>query len=979
MGRRARRHDSCLSIMGKRNNEFGDKGDTRVLYKKSISTIRTRSKTYSGHSQIFTKSGIQQLKKEISQTNTLSTQCGKEKRDLAVETNVCMLRNYVRKRIKYSHRGTSSKSKFSVLTNVKNTEDSSASGDSTQNPEAGAKVALKNIDVVSIIVDNFKDLLNKWICENILENINENFPKLDTVRDSLLHKLERNDTKEKNSHSTFVYRSKIGKNRPQCYNKPKEPKKCSSTMKSKEKVKFVGKLSRYTIPFRCKKVRLVSTLSIPRDFEKSSLNSEDTNDNALYRVRKINQNVYLSLLKPKELFAGSSTFDLLVMSSRSLTKRCATYKIDNSQKKNLSKKVAFECRMPDSQSKTKSKFAMKNISTGDTFQKQGCNTVPSLVKSIYGDTSPSYVFLMSDNYTMTEYSSTPEGTNGESESSECNTQSREDKHCEAHLKSDVLSEKDRSDPMITIDFISQSLEFPPLKIVTSNTPNNILRKKVYSKINRASRKRTYNKCKRIKNNTFNTANIKSRHFTYLYKRVNRINAESNEFLNHFQSILKHLSKHDGDKNMRLDVQVNVFPIIENAASNLEAKINIDETLTNSKTELTTNRRTLDTLIESIETEALSKNGSTNLESKGAPEIITLLDGAMSEAKYILVPESDSINNDKKNKELSKVSDCSTITAGLEISHEINELKSVIKGLAVTTEKLMSVHLQEKNFTTSKKPPVETTVLYNPTTSTIRSSDSSQTPIVSKESKNKSKGIQMSDEFIRNNVHADFKLKKEPKKSDKTELNVRLTAKSTTYRFIESESILKVTDMTSLGNNATGPNDVGLTCSFPKSKSLFEVTNEKENRKLMAFYCEGLFRKPCRVKTSNCSSSVPSSCRPCDTKCCASSAKTIIPPQSIRTIDLRCPRKCGPYGDDYPEEDERNLIDCEDVCDVCPKCRRSVGFYEGFLYCLIIWIPVIIILSVFYLSVIKKNLPKKTTTTTGGNNTLVHLKLSDLGF
>lgn len=962
--------DSSLPIMGKRNNEFSDKSDTRVLYKKSISTMRTRSKTYSGHSQMFSK-GLQQLKKEISQTNTFSTHYENGKRDLAVETNVCMLRNYVRKKIKYSHRGTSSKSKFSVLTNVKNTEDSSASGDSTQNPERN-KVTLKNIDIVSIIVDNFKDLLNKWICENILENINDNFPKLDTVRDSLMHKLERNAPTEKASHSTFVYRSKISKNHPKFFNKPKEPKKCPPTIRNKEKVKFAGKMSRYTIPFQCKKIRLVSTLSIPRDFEKSSLKSEDTNYNALYKVRKINQNVYLSLLKPKELLVGSSTFDLLVMSSRSLTKRCATYKIDNTRKKNLSKKVAFDCGMPDCQ-KTKSKYAMKNVSTGDTFSKQGLNTVPSLVRSIYGETNPSYVFLMSDNYTMTEYSFTPEGTNGESESSEYNTQSCEDKHCEAHLKSDILSEKDRSDPMITIDFISQSLEFPPLKMGTSNTPNNIVRKKVSSKINRVTRRRPYTKCKRMKNNTFNAGNFKSRHFTYLYKRVNRINSESNAFLNHFQSILRHLSKHDRDKNMRLDVQVNVFPIVEKAASNLQPNIKINETHSDPKSELVKNRRTLDTLIESLETEAVPKSESTNLEIKDTPEIISLLDGAMSQAKYILTPENDSITNDKENKDISKLSDCSNITAGLEISHEINELKSVIKGLAVTTEKLMSAHLQEKHLPTSKKSKVETKVLYNPTTSTLTSSDSSQTRVVSKDSKNKSKGIQISDEFIKTNAHPDFKLKKDPKKCDKAELNVRLAAKSTTYRFIESESILKVTDMTSLVNNATGPTDVGLTCSFPKSKSLFEVTNEKENHKLMAFYCEGMFRKPCRVKPSNCSSSVPSSCNPADPKFCASSIKTVVAPKSI------CPKKGGPYGDDDVDEDERNLIDNEEICDECPKCRRSVGFYEGFLYCLIIWIPVIIILSVFYLSVIKKNLPKKTTTTGGGNGTLLHLKLSDLGF
>ncbi|XP_063543183.1 uncharacterized protein LOC134751670 [Cydia strobilella] len=766
--------------------------NTTVLYKKSLSILRgRRSRPSSIRSHNCPKSGTLHLKVRTSEDHLYYCDGAKIKRDLSIETDICRKRHYIRKRAsKYSD---SIKSTF-------------ADGDSScAEPEARA-VKYHNADVVSLIVDNFRGLLNKWIREYLLDS-SDNLQKIEAIRESLLRKCDKRLNRASKSTckcSLDSRRKRVGR---QYLTKDISITNCETC-------------SNYTVPLQNKRCTLISSLSLPRNIDKQGNTFSS-------------MNIWVPLNRPLDV--ADSTLILLTMSSRSFTKRCATY---NEPKPCIEKKQSFV------NLQGKKTIYRTVTSEGPMILRPSTARVEtiSLVRNIYAD---SHIQMQTktnnDKNTMTE-----------EHSYECRSCSR------------------------------------------SNNSRKNLRK--------------------LKSSGLCLNNIKSRHFTYLYRKASKRNSRSNEFINHFQTILNYFEQYEGQNNVILDVHVNVLPV-ENVVSHQEHLNKTCEHQFIISTVGKANCACLDTLMESRESESSSKDSKSS-ENVNRPEIISLLDCSESKAKYIVetannsdvveVEEPQQSNNNPESYASNTNPESFILDNKLNICYQINSLKNVIKGLTLTAEKLISDHMQEKNDTSCRSTQVDvyqchaavdTLIQSFPNTSTPMNSNNqsnqsyamwySQNPVLfdtvpemtkqlmnvemanyktpiecldsksiphpssardknndsfkdlkpedqhhnqSKSCSNQSKGIQFSCNMA--GINPGLKLQTQSKTTD----YFPILAKKPSFCYIESESLLKVTDMTSKPDIPIPRTvkEVGLTCSFDNPSLNFEIMQEKVARNTTPF-------------------------------------------------------------------------------------------------------------------------------------------------
>ncbi|KAJ8706035.1 hypothetical protein PYW07_010812 [Mythimna separata] len=458
-----------------------------------------------------------------------------------------------------------------------------------------------------------------------------------------------------------------------------------------------------------------------------------------------------------------------------------------------------------------------------------------------------------------------------------------------------------------------------------------------------------------------------------------------------------------------------------------------------------------------------KTETENCSSEFSPEIIPLLDSSVCQGKFIF-----NVNSKEKEEEMSQrnsLIERSTLTSELEIVQEISELRAVIRDLAAAAERFVSEQLKRD----SNKSNAETTISRNPSNYT---SSSKVEAVINL--RNPSKAIQYSKEVIeKQKLLSGLKISKEPKKREMFDFYNRLAKKSTSYRIIDSEAILRVTDMTSKANElnelpnnrhrpdfrsskATRATAEAVCRSLPKSKSLFEITTEQAKKRTKTALFHDQKNPQCRVCSihrnltpTTCSEQ---SCRklrklfgrskkkaevdykgfklpPC---ICGSDTnytslqfvsmpmlhKNPAPMDSPR--DIYSSTACRP--DEAEEkvcmrdlgEDEEAALVCTSSTKTCvsadqdpvemrlQKCykeRRGMGFGEGFVYCVLLWIPILLLGSLFYAYVLRDTLKHtndnvvhpdlkivtrpneriKPLEIMRNQSSILALKLSDLGF
>lgn len=936
--------------MGRRSTRDKD-GDTTVLFKKSQHTIYTQSRTCSGLSQVNTKSGIMQLKKNLSQHQYYEAG-EKIKRDLSTETGICILRRYYKKKMNRTSTQGGSKSKYSTVNTEIDTIEEFQHGTSACGNSELTEIN-HDYDIPKIMMENFKYLINHWIEKHLLDN-KDTKDKLESVLYSLLHRTELDRTSSSSSRSTYV----LNRERLNNLVKDKNVETASLICQYCQNRSWIKKSrdnsqkesSCHSTPTSNKNIKVISTLSIPKNLHKKR---HDENDKSNHKSNNSKRNVVLSLNKPSKVLDYSS-FDLLTISTKSFTKRCATYDCDGKKRKRKKKRHIVFSPKPLYKSATDSTTDENKHKT--RAKKSNLVPMPSLMKSIYADdpanitsTDDNINFFRNDNFTMTDANdSLAEVVTNIIEKHVSKTETIDVDMCESmYLQKPILNEEDTSDPMMTIDFMNESLVFS---------------KQVQQKIDAICTKTraTDTDQSKIENNKPTKVRSKnSKRVAKLHKsdkrrirvKNDRKRLHSRRLLGHCQTILQYFADYENKNNMKLDIHVTVLPVNNLQCKSTEMSRQDLNKIVYEKSE---------TLIYNIKPSVLDKpklSFETENHLKNVHNIIPLLDGADNQAKYIFKSGSCSEKTTLSQENNAITIDRSTTTE-VEILDEINELKSIIKDLTKAAEVFVRNHVNKD----TKK---------------------SQCGNLTCKLENISKGIQFSKEISKHPLISGIKLSKEPKKIDVNEFYNRLMRKSTSYNIIDSESILRVTDMTSAANEFHKRNKS--VKSLPNSRSMMDIINNVHKRQLLTYFCDEYDKNDYIYNTTG----APGPAHP---KMWLKLNKPQKHPDPVCMIDS------GELVELIPSE-------CQEGCrsstvtstDDVEKCcyeqdtenhRSGMGFGEGCFYCLLLWIPMIILASLFYSYVIKgyvypqgpaKGLregyipPNKTDTLS------YTINLSDLGF
>ncbi|XP_072933853.1 uncharacterized protein [Epargyreus clarus] len=906
-----------------------------LLYRKSNCTLNTRSRTCSSASQFLTKSGKIQLKKKVPKTNYYIGN-GKVKRDLSIATDICILRRYYKKkfeRFKYSMNSPE------VGTIDESNGGNSACGDNIS--EETNEDTRFNIDVTSLVVENLKHLLNDWIKKYLLNN-NETKQKIETVLDSILHKIER---QKKSSSCTYTVNIKVDEENYSGSNVARASNRGQSRKQSCQ-----------TVPVSGKHLRLISTLSIPRNIKKQV--NDVKSHSPKQTTRKIRyKNVFLTVSRSSTFLLNSSSFNLLSISTKSFTKRCATYpgtEIKTSEKKHdmiLFPRSSYSETIPDTSCQEDTNLSLQNKVYPNVVE-----PMQSLVKSIFADdpanvtsTDKNVYESKNDNYTMTDNNSVLKSLTS---CTQCH---------KLHWKKEKVSDE------------AQYTASPKVeKIVECKR-----KKYKYSKLKPVPHRR--NRKTRPERTT--------QSLKYIDKKIkikkSNLSQKENSMFKELQNILSCFSHYTNSKNIKFDVRINVSPMLpdipETDGTNYKSNINNNEISTDkpiTSEEIISKQTALETKDDSVEMQ--KQIDKSDLSPLSEPKLISLLDGAVSQSKYVISKEASSENTEN----VAQVQN-NKIPPSVEIAKDISELRVIIKDLATTTENFVKEHLEHikcnKPYVTdvSRKDKNNNigSIKLDLNTSTV------------------SKATQFSNGKIKSQVVSGFKLKKEPKKKDTQDNNPRLVKKSVSYNVIESESILKVTDMTSTEMNKEKYKDKVLNRSLPKSKSQFDIIGGHNKKKLLAYYCDELVKSRQFVQNRTCPANGRYGCPP------------HIENESRNLINgNKCNREKEKRHKDITCVGTQHASFDDEDCEICPgyscssvyigiddhskkftvRSRGGVGFWEGLIYCVLLWIPVIVILWLIYVYVIR-DIIQPTNPAIGrnllrsGNSSFFHITLSDLGF
>lgn len=1108
--------------MGKRNDLKDRDLDAKILFKKSSTNI-TYSRTCSGASQ-FTRSGILQIKKNLSQHQT-SKNGGKLKKDFSIETDICVLRRYFKeKRNKMPNQVSSAKSKYSNYSEIDPIEefdhDDSACGDSSLSEKPPQYY---NTDLTTLMLDNFKNLLNSWVQKHLLED-NYTKKKFETAVNSILRKIESKRQDNLSSFSTFMRH----RDNQKLEIKTKQIDTSSENRQFFEKSLNTSTIeykdrSIYSLPISIQKLRVISTLSLPRNFPKRKSIYKKKIDKL--RIDKNEKKLLISIYEASQDFTDCSSFNLLHISTKSLMRRCTNYKTMNSgsirpkgnkrltivpepsfkskfnstssleqQFQNVKLKEISEQRFKNnlicfaSENQVESKKAydiitepsfksvvisttsLENLTKTENTKELVLNTQSSVPTKFNASDSRTYEISYISNPSLEKRNITEKSNESISRKSEINADAFKVISPSEGIAMDGMNSCDEDlgltrtnvidDPSISSVKIHNELHDYTCCVGTSQIFNNI-RSKSFVKIDfvhqnvQSSIENLTKICRDLKDkkietdrrrgNKFNKRikkprkhpiykgnkpqlpkfeTIQCKDFTYLYKKVNSQQYDKNDFLNHFKDIFNYFANHEGDKNINLDVHVNVFPMLENTLENI-SDVKLVDTKNNLKAR---EMKTSPTVVYNVDPSSNIYNQSLDIGESSfkestiysfsyQPEIIPLLDGAVSQAKYMVNKENSALMDKDAINKIYALTDRSTMTFDFEIVQEICELKTAIKNLASTAQRLAIEHLSNKQKYKDKSQLSIHGRTRSKVSMKLKSTQYSKSSKISKKSKrfttfNASRGIQISSRF-RKNLDSGFKieLRKGIKKNLSSASELKTFREDPSYRIIESETILKVTDMTSVGNNRTTEKttDKALTCSMPPSKSLFEMSTENtksEKHNFFTYYCDGINRKPGDfIFLSPCPS------KECQSKHQASSFKK----------NKRSKKKKGDQNSLILNEEsnsEFNIGDSEHFTVKCYDCKREFSCAsvrlnlgseglpitvkkkrvmttaEGYVYCFALWIPVIILFIFFYSNINKhvddrKSTPRLIRSTPFELSTLteaptettpeVYVKLSDLGF
>jgi hypothetical protein len=948
------------------------KEDTKLLYKKSIQSFCTHSRTCSDTSHCA-RTGNLKLKNSLTKTNTYYKDGNKIKRDLSIETNLCIVRRYYKRKRKYSIHGASSgKTKCSTVadteveTDFEMKPDVSASGDNRIKSETNQRPM--NIDVTSRMLENLKTLLKDWIRSHVLEDAETKY-KLIHVLDSIRRNLEAKIQSGPSSCSTYILdrngegykvrNKKTATNPITCqYCKQKQ----TSIVIGRSSSLLCRKYSHLTIPFPCKHLRIISTLSIPRNMHKNKRQKLKRKSTPKKR-NKAGKNV--SDKKIKKVSINSSSHNTLLFRKHGICKS------DNKRRKGQKRHgivifpKLFYDTTTDYMSSSEELEEVVELAKANNTNMETMETIPSLVMSIYADdpaniTSTDKIIKYenrNDTFTMTETNTSHIFTRQIK-----NTVS----NVQFHEATYECCKRSSRKPGLVIDnsgfkYINHSLEFPNVSRRHNHSPclgktRHIRRREVKSK-NGRNMPKNLKSTSTSKRQCLKYNNIKYKKFMYLYRRTRNHNLKHHKFLNHLQNVFKYFADYKGKRNIKLEIHVDVLPLIE-----IEDKVSKESTKPFDGYDV----KICPTEICDIKPAPLNNVLEDNENiAESRSRLIPLLDGAVSQSKYLFKSDNSTSKSEDVCDSTDNIADRGTFMTGLEVCKEIHELKTAIKDLSVTAEKIVAEHLRRQKEKFTNKTLVAPCA-------TIDNENAAKKSISSK-----SKGIQISNTVTKGLLTSGLKLSKGPKKIE--EFSNKLKKRSSSYHVIDSEAVIKVTDMTS--SFIKFKEQSNKECILKKSKSLLKLKTDCKNQKLLTFFCD-----ECKNE--------------CPTICANQGVRQIPPSRNTN------PLKCNPSNTQCKRDAISIPVDgddfqvcgdefCSSICVVeldkptfSIKRKGPLTCVEGCFYCILLWIPVFVILYLFYDNVLKDDDDKSTgkpklrmPASFGDEKNMSQfiLKLSDFGF
>lgn len=936
-----RRFNTIKNKMGKQRNNNKD-DSTNILFKTSQHTIYTQSKTCSGVSQIHTRSGIRHLKKYISQTHLGYAEGNKMKKDFSVATDICILRRKFKKKKNRLSVQEGSKSKYSTVvdTEIDTIEDfqhnTSACGDSEYTEANNVQ-----FNISKVMMDNFKYLLCSWIQTQLLRN-KDTSDKLDSVLYSLLHRTGLDKARPSSSRSTYVL------NR-ECRTQKAKKKKVATTSifckycQNKSWIRHICKeLYSHSTPTLYKNIKVISTLSVPKSLHKKVQDRFDTKSN--HKNKKTKYMNVVSSINISSKLPDYSSFDLQAVSTKSFIKRCATYNCSGKTKKHKKKRHIVFSSKPIFNSAT---GIDKNKHKATQTEHSKLVSMPSLMKSIYADdlgnvssTEDNFNFFWNDNFTIT-------GANGcLTEVINHKTDTIESKVVMADLNTGqtvyqqaTLNEQDRSEPMITIDIMNETLELSKIFQPKSADVSSITRATEIDKENTKNSIQTERRHKHRCRNIFNFSKKEKKRIKTTSDKKSR--RSDQRFLDHCQNIFQYITDHENKNSMKLDINITVLP-----ATCLQNK-----STETSRQDLNTYEKSV-TTIYNFETTFLDSQKFSNADNtlEDTHIIIPLLDGADNQATYIF--KSESCSEKTLSHQKNAITTDHSIITNVEILDNINYIKSKIKDLTTLTGAFVKYHVINEGKSLKHD--------YNNTAQKFEY-------IL--------KGIQFSKEISKHPLLLRVQLSKETNKIDTNEFYNRLMKKSTSYNIINSKTILRDTDTTSATNEIKIR--IKPVKSLPNYRTIVEETNNMTRRKLFTHFCDKYNKNDAPLKTCIQKCLIHTNFQ--DTVCVRNSTEI------KKFIDTNCSESKQAPSRRYTYDEET----CYFLPEQNPVCRqKDMGFGKRCVYCLLFWISFILIAILFYIYVLKDAFsnPKLPAVELrhgqfrgSKEGFIYHFKLSDLGF
>lgn len=744
--------------------------DTKILYKKSYNSIFTHSRTCSGTSHqtktTYLPYSIYPRRKRSSHREY--TDGLKIKKDLSIETDICILRRYYKYKRNWlsSKAATSAKSKYSNYTEIDTIaefRDASASGDKLLGEDFGNLGSPTNMDWTDLMLDNFKDLLLHWIKKHLLEDTDTR-EKIEDVFEAVLQGVESRQARKSSSCTTYVLskEDEIDRRNFQVLNVAASTdyngQCCSSRypeILSYENIKQ----SCYTVPIIYNNLRIISTLSIPRNINRRRRYSRRRKLRRTKVNRTPNKNLLVSYMRtPLKFLATVSSFNLLSIPTKSLIKRCVNF--DNDRLKDLGKKKPQHLILfsePSNKSATASAVSIEEVKYKD-------------LKKLKLHFNDKHRLLMSKSLLNKISQRKPERT--ASKEMKCNntdavavtskneyTDNFKDTQYAIYKANaefpTIMNEREQSDPLFSIDLLNQSLEYQSdgkvrrFKCSDLSVPKNLSpRIQKHSLICKHMKK----KCHEGSSYIIRKYEKKKHHnFTYLYKRVNSKTFERDKLVKNMEDIIKYISNLNGGGNIKFEVHLSLASgnkkedvlsidtsseIVKVKTHTTDPKYSKPNDDKHKPTMVFTANQTPDAIskiyyaMEKPSPEIANKKNRNEIatytevktEEKETPAIIPILDGAASQNKYIVSTHSiqKDINVMESNKEKVKSHDETTKEAkedkkdlyykhqqtskhlapfiDFDLKQEISELRAAVRNLASTTEKLLNEHYHAKAST-----------------------------------------------------------------------------------------------------------------------------------------------------------------------------------------------------------------------------------------------------------------------------------------